>query len=304
VERILSARSWPEVATTVRRQMATIVGQNPDLDDLAQAALERLVRSAGRFEGRADFATYAYRTCLNVARNHHRWFQRHARPLESLTHERAAPDPDVLEELVAAERRKRVCKVLERMRPERRTVLLLSDVDELPASRISSIVGCPESTVRSRLRAARADLAAALRRDPSFDAPGTRHRGGVLLALAVLLVALVAAAYAYSTHDHRSGVTAGVERISALHGDPKHVVAPTKVAVAEAPDEAPTAAAAVDLRREFRIAEDELARGEIDAARARLSRVAEGPNSRATRSSFSCGAPPSPRAVASCSRAT
>jgi RNA polymerase sigma-70 factor (ECF subfamily) len=272
--------------------MASIVGPSGDVDDLAQAALERLVRAAGCFEGRADFATYTFRTCLNVARNHRRWFRRWGHAREALEAEPRAADTDVLQELVAAERRKRVRDALETMRPERRAVLLLSDVEELPASRIAEIVGCPEPTVRSRLRAARADLAKALGRDAFFERPEQRRRAALLLTLAVLLVAAIAAAHAYLTgrvgsSEFGTSLTQSSRRVAWLSREPKHVVFPTKAVVAvEATPPAIASASALpphavnlrpmDLRHEFRIAEDELARGQRDAGRARLARVVGG----------------------------
>ncbi|CAN5722498.1 hypothetical protein BH11MYX4_BH11MYX4_66330 [soil metagenome] len=43
---------------------------------------------------------------------------------------------------------------------------MLADFEELPASRIAEILECPESTVRSRLRHARAELADGVLADP------------------------------------------------------------------------------------------------------------------------------------------
>jgi RNA polymerase sigma-70 factor (ECF subfamily) len=166
------------VVTLVRRQMISIVGATPDLEDLAQSALERLVRCADQFEGRAQFSTFTYRTCARVALNHwrswRRWFQRFQVGTDD------APDwPDTESEARSAseERALHLYRILERMDPRRRLVLTLCDLEELPASRVAEILECPEPTVRSRLRLARADLAKLLVRDPFFRGGRQTGRG-------------------------------------------------------------------------------------------------------------------------------
>jgi RNA polymerase sigma-70 factor (ECF subfamily) len=296
VERVLS-QAWPEVVGTVRRQMTLIVGgRDADLDDLTQTALERLVRASGRFEERSDFATYAYRTCLRVVLNHRRWARRWLAHRESFAQEPSAEESaDPVDDLVAAERCLRVRAALERMQPDRRTALLLSDVEDLPASRVAEIAGCPEPTVRSRLRAARAELSAALLRDRALDLPRARHGRdrALLTAIAVLVIAAIAAAaYFYFSQANAPERSLGAEMIAVHAGAPKHEAESMKTATSTfetASDPAPTVASAkievpatsrggpaVDLRREFRLAEDELARGDVASGRARLQKVIAG----------------------------
>ena len=155
---------WEQVVATVHQQMRSLLGPTPELEDLTQAALEQLVKSAGRFEGRAQLSTFTYRICAHVALNHwrswKRWLRRFERPspdevagLDRADDRAAAP-----ERLVEAERSRRLYAALDR----------LSDLEEVPASRVAEILDCPEPTVRSRLRKARQELHDALRRDPFF----------------------------------------------------------------------------------------------------------------------------------------
>lgn len=165
---------WEQVVATVHYQMRSLVGPTRELEDLTQAALEQLVKSEGRFEGRALLSTFTYRICVHVALNHwrswRRWLRRFERPkpdegaLPDLADERAGAP----ERLVEAERSRRLYAALDRLSPTRRLVLTLSDLEEMPASRVAEILECPEPTVRSRLRKARRELYEALRRDPFF----------------------------------------------------------------------------------------------------------------------------------------
>ena len=160
--------AWSDVALLVRRQMRSFVGAGSarDLDDLTQTALERICRNSARFEGRAEFATYTYRTCASVAINHWRWYKRWLRSFERATEstpEPAAEGCDAVELAIERERMLRLERALERLSANKRAVLTLCELEELPASRVAEILGCPEATVRSRLQRARIDLATILR---------------------------------------------------------------------------------------------------------------------------------------------
>jgi RNA polymerase sigma-70 factor, ECF subfamily len=158
------AIEWPEVVLVVRRQMRSFVGagRSRDLEDLTQTALERICRNVDRFEGRAEFATYTYRVCANVAINHWRWYKRWLRSFERATEstpDRAAEGHDATELVLEHERLVRLERALERLSANKRAVLTLCELEELPTSRVAEILGCPDTTVRSRLHRARADLA-------------------------------------------------------------------------------------------------------------------------------------------------
>jgi RNA polymerase sigma-70 factor (ECF subfamily) len=166
------AIDWPEVVVLVRRQMRSLVGTGRDLEDLTQTALERVCRSADRFEGRSEFATYTYRACLRVALNHWRWYKRWLRRFERATEntpEPKADEPDAADVVMARERMASLERALERLSPIKRAVLTLCELEELPASRVAEIIGCPEPTVRSRLRQARIELATILREEECFN---------------------------------------------------------------------------------------------------------------------------------------
>jgi len=161
-----TAVEWMEVVALVRRQMRSFVGPSRDLEDLTQTTLERICKNISRFEGRAQFATYTYQACSRVAINHWRWYKRWLRSFENRTDatpEPAAEGTDAAERLIERERLTRLERALEKLSANKRAVLTLCELEELPAARVAEILGCPEATVRSRLQRARADLAKILK---------------------------------------------------------------------------------------------------------------------------------------------
>jgi RNA polymerase sigma-70 factor, ECF subfamily len=155
----------------VHRQMLTLAGPGPDLDDLVQTALEQLLRA--RFEGRSSFSTFSHGVCYRVWLKHLRFRYRFGArflPVDAL--------PDVADEHLSAEstleqrqRTLRLYAALERITPKRRAVLTLFEIDGTPTAEIARIVGAPEPTIRTRLRDARRQLEELLRQDSYFGRP-------------------------------------------------------------------------------------------------------------------------------------
>ncbi|HEY2516451.1 MAG TPA: RNA polymerase sigma factor [Polyangiaceae bacterium] len=163
--------AWAELVPLVHRQMRALVGPTRDLEDLTQSALEQVLRGIQRFEGRAELSTFTYRVCAHVAMNHWRWWRRWLRRFEIGTEharEPISPAKDATQAVADSERIRRLHAALEKLDPKKRLVLVLCDLEELPAPRVAEIAECGEPTVRSRLRQARIDLAALLNADPFF----------------------------------------------------------------------------------------------------------------------------------------
>ena len=55
-------------------------------------------------------------------------------------------------------------RMLAKLPPKKRTVLVLFEIEGLSAKEIADVVGCPENTVWSRLHHARAEMVKAARR--------------------------------------------------------------------------------------------------------------------------------------------
>lgn len=162
-----------EVFRLVYRQMHALAGRSQDLNDLAQTAAEQVFRSLSSFEGRSAPSTWTYRICyhtlLKRRRFYRRWFRRFAYA-EDVGSERllveTAPDGGQLFE--HRERIGRLRAALDRVSPKRRAVVILHDLEEVEIAEIAAIVGAKETTVRSRLRDGRKQLAEELHGDPYF----------------------------------------------------------------------------------------------------------------------------------------
>lgn len=163
---------WDHVVRSVSVQMRSLVGPITELEDLTQTALEQVLRSIDRFEGRAELSTFTYRVAANVALKHFRSWRRFFRRFE-IGHDAASetvsgPLAEPHEEMIERERTARLYRALDRLDPLKRLTLTLADLEELPASHVAQILDIPEPTVRSRLRVARQELHAILKRDPLF----------------------------------------------------------------------------------------------------------------------------------------
>lgn len=154
------------------RQLRSLAGPRPDLDDIVQAAAERALKSLASFEGRSSLSTWTYAVAYRTLLDHDRWRLRFLRRF-SYTEEVQAPersepcDSEAL--LLEAERARRLYRALDQLPAAKRAVVVLIDLEGLSASEVSRIVDANERTVRSRLRDARAKLCALLSQDPVFQ---------------------------------------------------------------------------------------------------------------------------------------
>jgi RNA polymerase sigma-70 factor (ECF subfamily) len=102
---------------------------------------------------------FAYRVAADYRRlGRHRVEVSHARP-DVADSERPAD-----ERIEADEERSLVKEALESVEVDRRAVLILHDLDEVPVPEIADALGIPLNTAYSRLRLARAEFAAAAKR--------------------------------------------------------------------------------------------------------------------------------------------
>jgi len=170
---------WPVLVRLVRAQVRSLVGPTRDLEDLTQAALEQVVRARAGFEGRCALSTFTYRIASRVVMNHWRSLRRYLKRFVT-SDDDELPEPRSADEdplaIVERQRAARLHHHLDRLSADQRIVVVLADLEDLPAPRIAEILECPEPTVRSRLARARAELARRLARDPFFA--DDARRGG------------------------------------------------------------------------------------------------------------------------------
>jgi RNA polymerase sigma-70 factor, ECF subfamily len=130
-------------------------------EDAAQDIFIAVFRSLRHFRGEAQLSTWIYR----IAARHAIRLGRRRRMRETMRammlKERPQPEIDPSERsthLATLDR------LLAKLAPKKRTVLVLFEVEGLSAKEISDVVGCPENTVWSRLHHARAEMVKAARR--------------------------------------------------------------------------------------------------------------------------------------------
>lgn len=141
------------IAAVCRR----ICGNEADGADATQEALLALVRGLHRFDGRASFATWAYRIATNASLDELR--RRGRRPVPALTLVTDAVTADHADAAVATVD---VDAALATVPPDFRAAVVLRDLGGLDYAEIADILAVPIGTVRSRIARGRAAVAARL----------------------------------------------------------------------------------------------------------------------------------------------
>ena len=146
-----------------------------DLDDAAQEVFVVAARRLDDFLKDRERA-FLFGTATRVASTRRRGARRHPEDVTDEIDERAAEelDPEELSELRHA--RPLLQEVLNGMPEELRVVFLLAELEELPTREISELLEIPVGTVSSRLRGAREEFQAAVRRLSARQAFAQRKR--------------------------------------------------------------------------------------------------------------------------------
>lgn len=137
------------------------------LDDAVQEVFLVVHRRLPDFEGRSSLKSWLFGIALNVTQHATRRTARH--------HPRDLPAPEVVaattppvttpqDELLRAEALEVLYRVLDELSPERRATFVMAELEELSAPEIAEAMDVPVNTVYSRLRLARQDFEAALKR--------------------------------------------------------------------------------------------------------------------------------------------
>jgi len=152
---------YDRYAPLVHRFSAALGVPVDEREDAAQDIFIAVYRSLRHFRGEAQLSTWIYRIAARHAIRMGR--RRRARELMRLTMLKEKPpvaiDPSEHSTHVAL-----LDRMLAKLPPKKRTVLVLFEIEGLSAKEISDVVGCPENTVWSRLHHARAEMVKAARR--------------------------------------------------------------------------------------------------------------------------------------------
>jgi RNA polymerase sigma-70 factor (sigma-E family) len=123
------------------RTAALLAGSQADGEDLLQTALERLLRHWRRID--RDPENYVRRTLYNLAADG--WRRQRVQQRKAVLFEPVAPvDP-----ATAVDLRDAVVRVLVRLPPRQRAVLVLRYFEELSEAETAAALGCSVGTVKS-----------------------------------------------------------------------------------------------------------------------------------------------------------
>jgi RNA polymerase sigma-70 factor (ECF subfamily) len=134
-----------------------LAGNEADALDAAQEALMAIVRGLPRFDGRAQFGTWAYRVATNACLDELR--RRKRRPDPGLPEHEQAPrggDPELSDQVAD---HLDIDAALQTLPEEFRAPVVLRDLAGLDYAEIASVLDIPPGTVRSRIARGRAALA-------------------------------------------------------------------------------------------------------------------------------------------------
>jgi RNA polymerase sigma-70 factor (ECF subfamily) len=145
------------VYRTLRR-----LGTSPsEVEDLAQEVFLALRRCWAEYDATRPLRPYLFGIAFRIASAHQRKRSREvAFGVVELGDNGPAPD----EALQTKQARALVLAALERIPLPRRAVLVMHDIDEIPVSEVAAVLSIPLFTVYSRLRKARRELEATVRR--------------------------------------------------------------------------------------------------------------------------------------------
>lgn len=126
--------------------------------DIAQDIFLKLLSGIREFRGEANFDTWLYRLVVNRCFDFRRSGRRWLGFVDGLFDTFRAPQESAFEELARSEVREEVQKMIARLPPEQRIVVVLRYTESLAYEQIAEILGCAPGTVASRLNRAHKTL--------------------------------------------------------------------------------------------------------------------------------------------------
>jgi RNA polymerase sigma-70 factor (ECF subfamily) len=145
----------------VMRSLRRLGASPSEIDDLAQDVFLALRHSWAAYDPNRPLRPYLFGIAFRIASAHHRKSRREVSFGLVESHE-LGPGPDEL--LQTKEARAVVLAALEKIPLPRRAVLVMYELDDVPMDEIAAILGIPLFTAYSRLRKARRELQASVRR--------------------------------------------------------------------------------------------------------------------------------------------
>lgn len=135
-----------------------MVPSQDDARDVCQETFLRILKKSHRFRAGSRFSTWMYQIALNLCRDQARRARRWSLVLadtpalpEKAAGPQAATSKDATDVVDRHEKTAALQRALEELPPEQREVLVLKEFEGLKFREIAEILGCPESTVKSRM---------------------------------------------------------------------------------------------------------------------------------------------------------
>jgi RNA polymerase sigma-70 factor (ECF subfamily) len=142
------------------RRYLTRLGGAAEADVLNQETFARVSQAMTGFRGEAALSTWIYRIATNVAldRARSRGFQLYARAAEPEALTALSTTPIVEQDIARREMSACVRDYVDQLPPEYRTVVVLSELEDLPDRQIADVLGITLEAAKIRLHRARARL--------------------------------------------------------------------------------------------------------------------------------------------------
>jgi RNA polymerase sigma-70 factor (ECF subfamily) len=137
------------------------------LDDTVQEVFLVVHRRLSEFENRASLKTWLFGIAINVSQHAVRSAAR--RSMTRLPELDSAHVPNPQEQAMRAEAVRLLYRVLDELDGDRRTAFVMAELEQMSAPEIAEATGWELNTVYSRLRLARRDFEAALKRHRAHD---------------------------------------------------------------------------------------------------------------------------------------
>jgi RNA polymerase sigma factor (sigma-70 family) len=149
--RLLYQRHQPRV-----RQILYQLCDPPTIDDLVQEVFLRAWKGLPKFRRDAQFSTWLYRIAWNVSSDRRQTLAKDRSKLNTIAQQlpHQYEDPDLMNLYYQDS----INRGLAQLSEDRRNVLVLHDLQELPQKEVAEILGIPVGTVKSRLFHARAAM--------------------------------------------------------------------------------------------------------------------------------------------------
>jgi RNA polymerase sigma-70 factor (ECF subfamily) len=133
------------------------IGREEDARDVCQETFLRAYRALNGFRGQAKFSSWLYRIALNLCRD---WLRRERRtPVVAVSEDvdlielasKLEPSESIEDRVARHDLTRAVERAMAVLPEEQRTAILLKEYHGLTFQEIADLVGCPLSTVKTRL---------------------------------------------------------------------------------------------------------------------------------------------------------